>query len=388
MRFSREFIELLKDKTDLKELVEEYTELQKAGPYLYIGHCPHPDHNDSDASFRVYTDANTWSCFGCHCDKKDKVNGNYGTDCIAFVEWMTNKSFIDSVKYLAERINLALPTEKHEELYTRNYKLMKKYENDMNEEAYEYLLERGVSSAEIKQWHIGYDRGDNRIVFPLIDSYNNVVGFNRRLITKETKGISKKYIHSADSEIFKKANYLYGYNHIDNSCDYIVLTEGVFDCILARKYSLRNVICGLGTSLSQYQIDLLVRAKKEVIVVYDSDKKGTDTMKKVMPLLDNNGIRAKLVILPSNKDLADISYEYKHGIENYIMNNKMTYGYYLMKDAIDSFNKDLYELYNRYNIIFDNVLDKAPQSEKNAISAYIKNNVYGKEINIRDMRQM
>jgi DNA primase len=74
MRFTREFIKLLKDKTDLKELVSEYTELQKAGPYLYMAHCPHPSHNDSDASFRLYADVQTWSCFGCHCDKKDKSN--------------------------------------------------------------------------------------------------------------------------------------------------------------------------------------------------------------------------------------------------------------------------------------------------------------------------
>ena len=364
MRFSREFIKLLKDKTDLKDLVSEYVELQKAGPNLYMGRCPHPNHNDSDASFRVYTKKNTWCCFGCHSDKKDKTNGNFGTDAIAFLEWIAGMSFIDAVKYLADRINLPLPVEKNEEQYTRNYKLMKKYEKDMSEEAYEYLLERGLDEAEIKQWNIGFDKYENRIVFPLIDSYNNVVGFNKRLITKETKGISRKYIHSSDSNIFKKANYLYGMNHIDRTYDYIVITEGVMDCILARKYGLRNVICGLGTSLSQNQIDMINRTGKELIVVYDSDKKGIDTMNKVMPLLANNGIRAKLVILPEGKDLADMSLEYKHGIEQYILKNKMSYSYYLIKDAVNEFNKELYELYDKYNILFEDAMNLAPKSEK------------------------
>ena len=388
MRFPKSFLKQLKEKVDLYDLVSEYTELRKAGPYLYIGHCPHPNHNDSDASFRVYTDVNTWSCFGCHCDKKNKEQGNYGTDCIAFIEWITNKSFIDAVKYLAERVNLPLPESEHEELLVRNYKLMKKYESDMNDEALEYLNDRGISAPEITQWHIGYDKADNRIVFPLIDSYNNVIGFNRRLITKETKGISKKYIHSSDSDIFKKANYLYGMNHIDRTYDYIVITEGVMDCILARKYGLRNVICGLGTSLSQNQIDMISRTGKELIVVYDSDKKGIDTMNKVMPLLANNGIRAKLVILPEGKDLADISLEYKHGIEQYILKNKMSYSYYLIKDAVNEFNKELYELYDKYNILFEDAMNLAPKSEKYIIKAYINNNVYGKDVVISDMREV
>jgi DNA primase len=146
-------------------------------------------------------------------------------------------------------------------------------------------------------------------------------------------------------------------------------------------------MCALGTSLSEHQIDLLAKLKKEVIVVYDSDSKGIMTMKKVMPLLDENGIRAKLIILPSNKDLADISYEYQYSIEKYINDNKMTYGYYCTKNAIDSFNKDLYNLYDKYHIIFDTVLNEVPLSEKNTINAYINNNVYGKEFSC-DMQQM
>ena len=200
MKFSREFLDKLKDNVDLVDLASEYTELHKAGPFLYLGHCPHPKHNDSDASFRINTKTNTWCCYGCHSDKKNKSDGNYGSDCIAFVEWINDgkMSWIDCIKYLANKINLPLPVEKYEKQYEVNYKLMNKFMRNMNDDALDYLYSRDLTDNEIQQWKIGFDKNENRVVFPLIDSYNNVLGFNKRLICKETKGISKKYIHSSD----------------------------------------------------------------------------------------------------------------------------------------------------------------------------------------------
>ena len=384
MRFSREFLDKLKDSVDLVDLASEYTELHKAGPFLYLGHCPHPKHNDSDASFRINTKTNTWCCYGCHSDKKNKNDGNYGSDCIAFVEWMNEgkMSWIDCIKYLADKIGMPLPIEKHEKQFDTNYKLMNKYSREMTDEALEYLYDRDISDNEIQQWKIGFDRSEQRIVFPLIDSYKNTLGFNKRLICKETKGISKKYVHSSDSEIFKKSNYLYGMHDIDNSFDYIILSEGVFDVILARKYGLKNTICALGTSLSENQIDVLARQNKEVIIAYDNDAKGIATMKKVMPLLESKGISAKLLILPEGKDLADMSMQLKHGIKNYVLDNSITYGYYNIQNAINDFNRDLYNLYNKYNIIFNQIKQDVPESEKNTIDVFIQHNVYNKELNV------
>lgn len=382
MKFSREFLEKLKQSVDLVDLANEYTELYKAGPYLYMGHCPHPKHNDSDASFRINTQTNTWCCYGCHSDKKNKNDGNYGSDCIAFIEWINEgkMSWIDCIKYLAKKVNLPLPIEKHEKQYNTNYKLMNKFIRNLNDTAYEYLYDRDLSDNEIEQWKIGYDTNENRIVFPLQDSYNNILGFNKRLICKETKGINKKYIHSSDSEIFKKSNFLYGLHNIDKSFDYIILTEGVFDVILARKYGLKNTVCALGTSLSEYQIDLLAKYNKEIIVIYDNDDKGIKTMKKVMPLLAAKNISAKLLILPEGKDLADMSTQLKHGIKDYVINNSMTFGYYNIQNAINDFNRELYNLYNKYNIIFENIKLEIPESEKKTIEVFLQNNVYNKEL--------
>jgi DNA primase len=375
LKFSREFLDELKTNTNLKELAEEYTELKQAGPTLYVGHCPHPKHNDSDASFCVNTQTNTWTCYGCHSDKKNKEHGNYGSDAIAFIEWVNEGkiSWIDTVKFLAKRINLPIPNDSNSKIYKQNYNLTQKYIKDMTCDAYEYLYDRGLDDETIEKWTICYDKYDDRVVFPLFDSYNNIVGFNKRLVTPQTKGLNRKYIHSPDSDVFKKSQYFYGMQFLDRTKDYIVLTEGVFDVILPQMYGVSNVICGLGTTLSEYQINVLAKLGKTVIVVYDNDEKGSKTMKKVMPLLESNGISAKLLVLPEGKDLAEITLELKYDILEYILDNSVTYGYYQIQNSINAFNRDLYDLYHKYNNIFDTVKDSVPESEKSSIQLFIDN---------------
>lgn len=375
MKFSREFLDELKANTNLKELAEEYTELKPAGPTLYVGHCPHPKHNDSDASFCVNTQTNTWTCYGCHSDKKNKEQGNYGSDAIAFIEWINEGkiSWIDTVKFLAKRINLPIPNDSNSKAYKQNYNLTQKYIKDMTCDAYEYLYDRGLDDETIEKWTICYDKYDDRIVFPLFDSYKNIVGFNKRLVTPQTKGLNRKYIHSSDSEIFKKSQYFYGMQFLDRTKDYIVLTEGVFDVILPQMYGVSNVICGLGTTLSEYQINVLAKLGKTVIVIYDNDDKGLKTMKKVMPLLESSGISAKLLLLPEGKDLAEVTLELRYNILEYILDNSITYGYYQIQNSINAFNRDLYELYHKYNSMFNAIKDSVPESEKSSIQLFIDN---------------
>ena len=375
MKFSREFLDKLKESVDLKDLVEEYTELRKAGPTLYVGHCPHPKHNDSDASFCLNIQTNTWTCYGCHSDKKNKEQGNYGSDAIAFIEWVNEGkvSWIAAVKSLAKRTGLEIPNDSNSKIYKTNYNLTQKYIKDMTCEAYEYLYDRGLDDETIEKWTICYDKYEDRVVFPLFDSYNNIIGFNKRLVTLQTKGLNRKYIHSSDSEVFKKSQYFYGMQFIDKTKDYVILTEGVFDVILPQMYGASNVICALGTTLSEYQINVLAKLKKEVIVVYDNDDKGLKTMKKVLPLLESYGISAKLLLLPEGKDLAEITLDLKYDILDYILNNSKTYGYYQIQNSMNSFNRDLYSLYYKYSNIFDTIKDSVPKSEQASIQVFIDN---------------
>ena len=159
--------------------------------------------------------------------------------------------------------------------------------------------------------------------------------------------------------------------YIDNSKDYIILTEGVFDVILPQIYGVSNTICALGTTLSDYQINVLAKQNKKVIVVYDNDKKGIDTLKKIMPLLEENGITAKLLLLPEGKDLADITLELKEDILNYILKECISYSYYLIQNAINEFNKELFELYVKYDKLFIELKDSIPESERAGAEAFL-----------------
>lgn len=84
--YPRDFIDKIKESVNLVELIQEYTELKKIGRYIWTGKCPHPKHDDSTASLIVYTNHNSWCCYGCHAGKKAK--DNYGSDCIAFIQWI------------------------------------------------------------------------------------------------------------------------------------------------------------------------------------------------------------------------------------------------------------------------------------------------------------
>ena len=109
------------------------------------------------------------------------------------------------------------------------------------------------------------------------------------------------------------------------------------------------------------------------MIIYDNDDKGIKTMKKVMPLLESNNISAKLLILPENKDLAEITLELKYDILDFILDNSISYGYYQIKNTVNSFNKDLYELYRKYSNIFDTIKDSAPISEQSTLQIFIDN---------------
>lgn len=373
MKFSREYLDTLKNSIDLVDLIEEYTILKPAGPTLKVGHCPHPKHNDSDASFCVDIKNQTWCCYGCHADKKNKQEGNYGSDAIAFIEWINEgkMSWIDAVIFLAKRAGIPLPEEKNDKLLKANYRLTQKYKRDMSEEALEYLYDRGITDESIDKWDIGYDYQEDRIVFPLYNSYKNIIGFNKRLVTPQTTGLNRKYIHSSNSEIFNKAEYFYGMNYLDKTKDYIILTEGVFDVILPQQYGVSNTICALGTTLSDYQINVLAKLNKKVIVAYDSDEKGLKTLKKVMPRLQEAGINAKLFLLPKNKDLADLTLELEDKLLNHIFTTCMTYAWYILKEESDLYQKELFEFISNKTKTFYELIKQANEDEQPAMYAYL-----------------
>lgn len=373
-RIPDSFIEDIKRITNLVELAKEYTELKKVGQGIWQGKCPHPKHNDNTPSFTVWEKFNSWSCYGCHVGKKG--NGNYGSDVIAFVQWIHNYSFREAIYYLAQWNNVPIPNDKNQKLYDRNYKLAIKYINDLQhkKDVINYLYDRGLNNTDIENWNIGYDSYNNRIVFPLLDRHYNILGFNKRVINNNYKN-GDKYINSPTSEIFNKSNYLYGIHNLDNDFNEIRITEGSLDVILASKYGLKNVVASLGTAFTEDHAKAIAKTGKTPVLIFDGDSAGDKGLYKAIEFFEKLNIYCKIIKLPLNKDLADICLEEKFNIENYINTRSLTAGYVVVNKIIQQYMSSLYELKLQYTPYLKHAFSKVPQIEKQSISQFIKDEI-------------
>lgn len=373
MKYQRDFIDKVKDATDLVELVSEYAELRKEGRYLWVGKCPNPKHNDDTASFVINTNTNSWCCYGCHCDKKG-INNSYGSDCIAFVQWINdgNLSWTQALEYLAERAGIPLPKNKNAKVLYRNKKLNEKYIRDITPGVKKYCIERGLDSYDIAKFELGYDSVENRLTFPLYNMYGDIVGFNKRRL-EETQ--EKKYIHSSNSNVFNKSSYLYNIHNIDKTLDYVFITEGVFDVILASKYGLNNVVCTLGCNFTEEHYNILIKMGLTPVLLYDNDEKGQASIRSAADLIYSKGTYPLMFILPSGYDLADFALDKKYKLKTIIESNIITYGYMKAKDTIVDYLNELYLLKAKYRPKIEEIMDQVPEQERKNIEMFIKDEI-------------
>lgn len=373
MKYQRDFIDKVKESTDLVELASEYTELKKAGRYIWTGKCPNPNHDDSTASFTINSKTNSWCCFGCHCDRKG-INNNYGSDCIAFIQWINQGklTWVQSLEYLAKRINLPLPKDKNIKIYYRNKKLNEKYVRDLDTNVKQYCFKRGLDSYDIAKFELGYDIIENRLTFPLYDMYNNIVGFNKRRIDNVK---DRKYIHSSNNTVFNKSSYLYNINSIDKTLKYVFITEGVMDVILATKYGLNNVVCTLGCSFSEHHYEIINKLGLIPVLLYDNDEKGQKSIRSAADLIYSKGQYPLIYILPSGYDLADFALEKRFKTKDIICSGIITYGYMKAKDIILNYLNELYLLKARYRPEIDDILQLVPKQERKNIESFIREEI-------------
>lgn len=370
----QEFIDKVKERTDLKELVEEFTELKKVGPTLYEGHCPHPDHEDNDPSFRVWSDHQSWACMVCHSGKKSSKFKVYGSDCFAFMQWIEPtkiKNFKDAVLYLAKRKGIPIPTDKNAKLYKEKRALAVSYMHNLNKVSLDYLGARGLSKQDCYDWGLGFD--GNKITFPLMDRYKNVLGFTKRwLVVPE--GANDKYKNSSNNAIFNKSMYLYGIHNIDESFKELRITEGSLDVILAHKYGAKNVMATLGTAFTEGHVEIIRHYKMTPVFIFDGDAAGMKALNKSISMLAEHNIYSKILILPEDKDLADMANDLEEGIEDYINDNAITYGNYLIQDELSKFNAKVNELRLKAYPNLVKILNKVPtQEERNILKSFVKN---------------
>ena len=335
--FSKEFIQEVKNKTDIVQLIKSYTLLDKAGSGIWQGMCPHPKHNDKTPSFRVWEKEQSWACMGCH--NGSKGGDNYGSDAIAFIQWIHNISFKQAIIKIAEFNGIPLPTDENEHIYANNMMLTNAYKKSLPT-INNYLYSRGLSDSDIAEWQIGYN---NHIVFPLIDIYHRVLGFNKRKFNNDDPK-QPKYKNSRNSEIFNKRHYMYGIHKLDKEFNEIRITEGPFDVILAHKYGVKNVLATLGTAITEGHIEIIKRLGKTPVFCMDGDQAGQKAVLKAIDTLALQGIYSKILFLPEDKDLADISLQLRDNIEDYINSNAITYGQYKIQKLVNQYDAKTNEL--------------------------------------------
>lgn len=375
MRYSKEFIEAVKNNTNLLDLISEYaSDIRKVSSTVWMCRCPHPNHNDSTASFRIWFENNRWSwaCMGCHSGKKDTAHKNYGSDAIAFLQWISDASgkkrisFAEAIEILAKKNDMPL----EENNFAFEYKILKArangYHAGLTKKAKEYLYSRGLEDTDINTWNLGYavtqEQGKliERITIPLIDYNQNIVGFSNRDLNDISNA---KYVNSKNDNVFNKSKFFFGANYLDRNYEEIRITEGAMDVILASKYGVKNIVGLLGTALTEEKVDIIAKLNMVPVLCLDNDSAGKKAVQRSLQLLAEKDIFAKVFIIPSGKDMADLANELQEGLEEYISNHAKPYWQYQLDESIDIYDALIVQAKNK---VFKKVLDasKAAQTEE------------------------
>lgn len=305
-----------------------------------MGLCPF--HNEKTPSFSVSQNRQMYHCFGCG------VGGNV----VTFIMEYENYSFVEALKLLANRVGVGLPeTEESEEgkkqaslrarLLEINKEAAKYYFYQLKSPhgvvAYEYLINRKLSNDTIKEFGLGYSNktGDdmyqylkhlgyedsvlkesglvtieesknkvydkfwNRVMFPIMDVNNRVIGFGGRVMGE---GLPK-YLNSPETKLFDKSRNLYGLNFARISRKpNILICEGYMDVIALHQAGFRNAVASLGTAFTGLQANLLKRYTHEVLLTYDSDEAGTKAAIRAIPILKEAGLTPKVINMKPYKD--------------------------------------------------------------------------------------
>lgn len=270
---------------------------------------------------------------------KDFSDGDKGGDIFSFLQKYEKKSFIEVYNELCEKLDLIDEKKKttrkvNTEYYTILSNLAFKFnENIKNKsEVLEYLASRNILEEDIELFNLGwvdkgilsygydkaklldiglvkegeesvYDIMKNRITIPLYDVDNRIVGIaTRKFLETDTAG---KYINPANSSVFKKNNYLYGFNlakEFIKEHDFVILVEGYFDLIQLYKNGFKNVVCTLGTALMSDHVKMLAKYTTNFFFCYDGDSAGENSVIKNSKEIIKQGYNIFVIEMPSGKD--------------------------------------------------------------------------------------
>ncbi|MCL2707818.1 MAG: DNA primase [Defluviitaleaceae bacterium] len=353
MLYPNEIIEEVRYLNDIVDVVGGFVALRSRGG-RHFGLCPF--HREKTPSFSVNPEMQIFKCFGCGA----------GGNVFSFIMQIENYDFIEALKYLADRVNYALP-QNADSRAAKNRARLKETLVEINRSAArffydylrgespealyarEYLRGRNVSDATAKKFGLGlapdgweiltahltslghkageiqaaglavgnktgghYDRFRNRLIFPIVDITDKVVGFGGR--TPGDKGEDgAKYLNSPETPLFEKGRQLYGLNIARKArASEIILVEGYMDVLGLQQAGFKNAAGALGTALTPDHGRLLKRVNcGSVILIMDSDEAGEKAALRAIPILLDSGLSVKVLQVKDAKDPDE--YITKHG---------------------------------------------------------------------------
>ncbi len=338
MYYPDELIREIREANDIVGVISQYMSLTKRGNGFF-GLCPF--HSEKTPSFSVNEKEQYYHCFGCGA----------GGNVFTFVMQMENMTFVEAVQHLAERAHIALPeaelSPKEKQRALRRERMLQATKEaarfyyyqltrtPQGQGALQYLQKRQVTEAYRKKFGLGYapvskgglasyllgkgytedellgagllsgkqgriyDRFFNRLMFPIFDSAGRPIAFGGRVMGEG----EPKYLNSPESEIFNKRRNLYGMSWAKKSRrDSIMMVEGYMDVLSLHQAGFDNAVASLGTALTKEQAMLIKRYSDQVTLCYDSDGAGTNAARRAIPILEEAGLKVKVIRVPGSKD--------------------------------------------------------------------------------------
>ncbi len=328
----------IRDKVDIAEVISGYIPLKRAGRN-FKANCPF--HHEKTPSFMVNPDKQIYHCFGC----------GEGGNVFTFIMKQERMEFPEVVRMLAEKTGVVIPESTKEsrekagiaeQIYKVNSDALLFFHGNLlkNPEALGYLRKRGISDKSISEFKIGlslnswdallnflrtkgydesiisqaglilskegsrsyYDRFRQRIMFPVFDIRNNVIGFGGRVLDNTQE---PKYLNTPETPVYLKGKNLYGLNFSKGfirDMDSAILVEGYLDFITPFQFGIKNIIASCGTALTSDHVRLVRRFSENIIVVYDPDKAGELATLRSLDILVSEGVNVKVVRLPEGFD--------------------------------------------------------------------------------------
>lgn len=341
MYYTDDQIEEVRSRNDIVSVIGSYIRLQRKGSN-YMGLCPF--HNEKTPSFSVSPAKQMYHCFGCG------VGGNVFT----FIMEYENYTFVEALRFLAERAGVALPEQEYSEEARRQADLKSRllevnkqaaiyfhhqFKTKDGQAALQYLKDRGLSEETIKHFGLGYanpirndlyqylkklgyedgflaqtglfhfdekmgarDKFWDRVMFPIMDVNHRVIAFGGRVMGKTGPEVAK-YLNSPETKLFEKSRNLYGLNFAKTSRkNQLLICEGYMDVIALHQAGFTNAVAALGTAFTSFHASLLKRYTNEVLLTFDSDQAGTQAALRAIPILKEAGLSVKIVDMKPYKD--------------------------------------------------------------------------------------